>query len=150
MSPNEVRDVFERALEAKRDLDHLRARLGRLAEGSLPGGIPQAIHSGIAAPTERAGMELADASVELRRSEAALADEVARCERLCDGIGDAMGLVYGDILRDRYVGALAWERVAELNDVSKSTALRYRDVAFEWVASVGIHRAERGEGNAES
>lgn len=145
MTPDDVRDVFERALQARRDLDHMRARIEALSSPSLSSGIPQAISGGRSDPTGTAASALADGEEEMRRMEAECLSRIGQARRLVAGVRRGLGLTYGDVLHDRYVGGLTWAAVAMVNHISRTTTKRYRDVAFDWIASVGILRAEAGD-----
>lgn len=148
LSPIEVRDIFEHALQTKNDLKHLRKRLEAMQDPSLSGGIPTAIHGGLSDPTANSGTALADYSDEYRQTEARYISELSKVKELCSGIRIGLGLVYGDILEDYYVRGLGWKQVAKANFVSVNTAQRKRDVAFDWVSDVGLEKAIDGYGKA--
>lgn len=149
MNQQEVRDIFEASRQAFSDLKHLRERLCRIESISMSSGIPTAIHGGKSDPTATAGMALADFDGESREIEAAAISKINRVKTLCAGIRRGLGLIYGDILEDYYVRGLSWAQVAIVDNVSKPTALRLRNTAFDWVAFVGEDRAAKGIGRAE-
>lgn len=146
MTPEDVRDLFEGALRARHDLEHMRFRLEALRSPVLSPGIAQVVQGGKSDPTAVVGSALADGDDELHRMEAVFRERIGEAAELIQGVRQGLGLVYGDVLADHYLGGLSWDVAARLNDVGKTTALRYRDVAFDWIASVGMAHARRGEG----
>lgn len=149
MTPQDVRDVFERALQSKRDLEHLRFRMEQLRYKVGSNGIPTAMGGEPGDPVGKAATDIADFERKARRTEAELEAELANCSEVCEGLRKAFNLRLGDVLEDRYVNGLSWDDVAEVNDIGRRTAIRYRDAAFDWIADVGWERAKRGEGKAE-
>lgn len=150
VNSREVRDIFEASRQARRDLERRKTRIARITASSISTGIPQAIQGGISDPTAHAGQALADLNTaEEREMEAVLLGRIQRARQLCEGVKKGVGYLASDILLDYYVNGLEWKQVAFISDVSKSTAFRLRDAAFEWIASVGEARAVLGWGIAE-
>ena len=150
MNPREVRDLFESSRQARQDLDHRRERLVALRAASVSSGIPQAIQGGVSDPTATLGQALADMDgEEQRRTESLLLSRIARAKRLCSGVRRCFRMAAGDVLEDYYVNGLSWAQVAALNSVGRTSAIRLRDVAFEWIATVGEAKAVAGEGMAQ-
>lgn len=159
VGPLEVKDIFDEAREAKLDLDGMEARQLRIESSSMSSGIPQAVQGGKSDPTAKAGQALAELHDQRRETEALLRERIERARALIEGVRRAfkpkdrsirVGRVrVADILEDYYLNGLAWKQVAALNDVGKATALRVRDMAFEWISFVGVEKAIEGEGVAE-
>lgn len=150
MNQREVRDVFEAAREARAELERRAARRAMIEALSVTSGIPQAIRGGGSDPTATAGQALADLDTADERGVGeALASRLDRARRLADGVGACLGDLAGTVLADYYLLGLEWKTVAHVNGVSKSTAFRLRDTAFDWIASVGEARAVLGVGTAE-
>lgn len=159
MSPLEVKDIFDEAREAKRDLDSMAARQLRIESSSMSSGIPQAVQGGKSDPTAVAGLALADLNDRRRETEALLNMRIERARELIEGVRRAfkpsahsakVGRARAaDILEDYYLHGLAWKQVAALNDIGKATALRVRDTVCEWISYVGFEKAIEGEGVAE-
>lgn len=144
MTPDEVRDIFEGHLQSKRDLELMRSRVEALRSPTLSAGTAQVSGGGTSDPTATAGSALVDEAAQLERLEAAYRRSLERVAALIQGAREALGLAYGNVLEDRYVRGYEWSVVASLGNVSRKTAYRYRDVAFDWIASVGEYRAKEG------
>ena len=70
---------------------------------------------------------------------------MAEVQAIITGTRSGLGVIYGDILEDRYIRGLGYEAVALLNGISRTTAIRYRDIAFDSISSVGPNRAKAGD-----
>lgn len=149
MTPAEVGELFERGLRAKLELRRMEERLQALASPAISSGIPQAIRGGKSDPTADAANAMTDLEQSMQETAEALERDVQMNERLSEGIRRGLGPRYGDIIEDRYCRALGWKQVAAINGMAIATVHRYKDTAFEWVASVGPTRAMEGVGNAE-
>lgn len=145
MTPAEVRDMFESALRAKRETDHIIHRIEALSSPVLSAGIASAVHSGKSDPTAKAGSMLADERDASRKIIAQYQEMTAEVQSIINGTRIGMGVIYGDILEDRYIRGLGYDAVALLNGVSRTTVIRYRDIAFDGIASVGPSKAKTGD-----
>lgn len=65
--------------------------------------------------------------------------------RVIEGVRLGMGERYAEVLDMRYVDAMPWDEVAERCGCSERTARRVRDVACDYIDSVGLAGAARGE-----
>lgn len=151
MGPGEVRDIFEQALDARRQLDRLRQRLADLhgAHHRSPL-VGQPSGAGTPGdPTARIGTELADERAGLLRAEQVLSERIERCRSLCDGVSAGLGWDHGVVLADHYLAGKEWGTIARSMGVSRNTVRRMAQTAFEWIANVGPGRAMAGKGNAD-
>lgn len=76
---------------------------------------------------------------------AELRARVADGARVCDGVAEAIGAKYADALRARYLRRLTSRRAAEALGCTVPTYYARLGVAEDYVSSVGIHGAMRGE-----
>ena len=146
MTPDDVRDLFDRALAARREIRRMRHRLEALKSPTMSAGIPQAVHGGMSDPTASAASALVDEEGEMRQMERSCLAVIDEAREIVRGVLKGLGVSYANVLDDHYIRDLSWDAVAALNGISKSSALRYRDVAFDWIATVGVVRAKSGEG----
>lgn len=65
------------------------------------------------------------------------------------GVGEALGENAMIILGCYYLDAMIWDDVAEVVGMAKRQCLRIRDMALDWVDSVGFAHAKEGTGTAE-
>lgn len=144
MTPDDVRDIFDRALRATRDLGHMAARMDALRRVPMGSGISRAAHGVSSDPTAETGTAIADGDDEMRRMEASCRAAVGEAASLASGIRIGLGVAYGDVLEDHYIRDLGWDAVAMAHGVSRRTVIRHCDVAFDWVASVGLANARAG------
>lgn len=145
MTPEQVKEWFEAIGAHKTTLRRLRARREAL-ESPTMGSSGQPIVSGgeHGDPTARAALALIEARITEEETERQLADEIERCRRVCDGIGRATKRENGVILASHYIEGETWGVVARSIGVTPQTVYRMRDVAFDYVATVGLARAEEG------
>ena len=65
------------------------------------------------------------------------------------GVSALLGSAYADVLFWRYCAGESWDTVARECGVSKSTAMRYADVALDAVDAYGVDATMNGLGLAE-
>lgn len=147
MTSEDVRDLFECLIDARRELERKRHRIEALRSPAMSSGIAHAIQGSESDPTAIAGCALADEADDLGRSEDDYHRRLEDADALICGIRKGLGSVFGDILEDRYVRGLAYDTVARINNMSRTTVCRYRDTAFDAIASVGTIRAREGDFN---
>lgn len=144
ITQREVREWFEQ-------IGHYRVTLQRLHDRRES--LESPLHStsqltvggsGVGDPTARAAMALISAREDEESTERALMREIERCRRVCDGIKKAIDKETGAILEDHYIGGLTWSAVAQAMRISEPTVYRKRNIAFDWIATVGLARAEDG------
>lgn len=82
---------------------------------------------------------------ELRAGVAEAERVVGRALRVIEGVRRGIGERYADVLDMRYVDAMPWDEVAQRMGCSERTARRVRDVACDYVDSVGMAGAMRGD-----
>ena len=122
-------------------LESMEAEMAGLYEPGSPDGV--GVESG---STGDGGMfsRMLRACELRRRCETAEAI-VGRALRLIAGVRAGMGERYADVLDMRYIDAMPWDEVAQRMGCSERTARRIRDVACDYVDSVGLAGAMRGE-----
>ena len=144
MTPQQVQEWFERIGQRRVTLQRLRDRREAL-ESPLGSSSQQAVRGGgIGDPTARAAMALIDARDDEAELERELRAEVEQCRRVCAGVGRAISAEYGIVLDDHYISGITWGTIAQAIRVSIATVYRMRDLSFDYIATVGLRRAEEG------
>lgn len=85
-----------------------------------------------------------------------LRDEVAELEhvvgaalKVVAGVRAGMGERYADALELRYIDAMPWDEVAERIGCKRRRAMELRDIACDWVDSVGMACVAGGYGDGD-
>lgn len=73
---------------------------------------------------------------------------MSEARQLTQGVGQALGGKYKRVLEVYYIEAETLETTAKVLEVSKPTALRYRETALEWIDYAGFAHAKEGTGKA--
>ena len=149
VTPSEVREIFERGLNAKVELDRMADRLAALSSPAMSSGMPMAVRSGKSDPTAQSAMALVELEKTMAQTSESLEKDCETVVRLVSGVRAGMGWSYSQVLEDRYINGLLWKQIAMIEGMSVATVHRYKEAAFEWIAQVGIIRAMEGCGTAE-
>lgn len=81
----------------------------------------------------------------LRMERRACDDAMDECRVVLDGMRQALGDEFADVMGAYYLSADAtWETVADGLHVTVRTVLRRRSVALDWVDDVGVQAAKMG------
>ena len=141
-----ARAFFENARDAVRRLDDVLVLIMTGCDDWRPDG---GRGSGIGDPTAAKAIRnvdvLADKLDALRAEERELTATIGEALALIEAVRDGLGEGYGDVLEARYIDCWQWERVRDDYGVPKSTGHYLLNVAFDWIDSIGIARALRGE-----
>lgn len=141
-----ARAFFEQARDAVRRLDDVHALIMTGCDDWRPDG---GRGSGIGDPTAAKAIRnvdvLADKLDALRAEERELTATIGEALALIEAVRDGLGEGYGDLLEWRYIDCWDWGRVRDDYGIPKSTGHYLLNVAFDWIDSIGIARALRGE-----
>lgn len=142
-----VRARFEDARRARRRLDEIRLLIMYGLDDWKPEGARG--KSGTEDPTA------ARAIRELDEVQPAIRDLMREREELEHSIGEALVLVesvrvglgerYALVLDGLYIDGMTWRELRLTHGIPKSTGQQLRNVAFDWMESMGISRLLRGE-----
>ena len=153
-----ARDLFEASRDAAKECRAARIQLERL-ESSRFGGSGSVAGGGRGGRHDVNGMGATIALVdfqELMRRRIAddtelmeLATAVAYGEDGRGGVAALMGSGHADVLCWRYIAAETWERCARACNITRATAVRRAQEAFDVVDALGFERAIEGIGMAE-
>jgi len=55
------------------------------------------------------------------------------------------GEIYAHLLEWHYIDGQTWTEISDEHDIKRSTCYYLRDIAFDWVDSVGVSRLLKGE-----
>ena len=105
--------------------------------------------TGISDPTARQAIyragELAERMEALREEERDLIDSIGQALVVIESVRDGLGERYADILEAVYIDRLSMRAASDRLGVSKSSVHQWRNIALDWLDSVGIGRAVRKE-----
>lgn len=138
---------------AREFFGEVRRAHGRIEEltSQIECGFPPARSGGPAAPGYKADpvgarvAEMMDREADAERELEQLEDLVGEARGVCDGVRAYLGDRYGEVLERHYVDAVTWGEVAAAIGVTERWCRHLRDVALDYVDSVGTARASRGE-----
>ena len=148
-----ARDFFDAVAVAAKERERTRSMLARMeamekASGSGLGG--RVSGGGSSDPMARVDARIDREAVWHRR--------MTECEAMLNeaeaviygadgraGVALALGSVYADVLWWRYVAAEKWPVVAAMVGKDRKTCTIYRNTALDYVDSVGLEAAARGE-----
>lgn len=144
-----ARDLFNKVRVAVPSIERLNAIVADGIDGITQGGSGVGHASGVADPTAaRAAFLIEKAPQILHHYEKLLERDTAlvgAALHLLHGVELALGEPYRDAVELHYIDQLSWEHAAEHLDCSRATAIRMRDVAFDYIDSAGWSAAIRGE-----
>ena len=64
--------------------------------------------------------------------------------RLLERVRDGLGVKYGNILEWLYIDGLTWSEIRLVHGIPKSTGNEWRNVALDWIDSIGIKEVLKG------
>lgn len=141
-----ARAFFEQARDAVRRLDDVHALIMSGCDDWRPDG---GRGSGIGDPTAAKAIRnvdvLADKLDALMAEERELTATIGEALALIEAVRDGLGKRYGDLLEWRYIDCWDWGRIYDASEVKRSNGYNLLGVAFDWIDSIGIARALRGE-----
>lgn len=144
-------------MNAKERFEATRRAIGRLAEVQAlimydcDDWQPESVHSAheVSDPTARQAIyavdELADKLEALRKEERELTDLIGDTLAIIDAVKQGFGTIYGNLLEWHYIDGQTWTQIHEERGIPRSTCYYLRDIAFDWIDSVGVSRLLRGE-----
>lgn len=112
---------------------------------------PEGVRTSVAAsdPTAAAAIravdELADELDALRDEESELEDLIGTSLAIIAAVRRGFGEIYANLLDWYYIDGMTWTEISEDTDIKRSTCYYLRDIAFDWIDSVGVSRLLRGE-----
>lgn len=143
----EARELFD---TARRAHDRIPELVALIEEGGFDWKPDDGVGgTGESNPTEAAALASIELTAAYRAELESLESIVGECLRLIEGVRAALGEIYANVLDGFYIDAQPWARVAEEHGVSVRSCFTYRDIALDWVDSVGYHHAVSGFGTAE-
>lgn len=89
--------------------------------------------------------ELGEKLEALRKEEAELTDFIGVSLAIIQAVRDGFGEIYANLLDWYYIDGLTWMQISEDTGIKRSTCYYLRDIAFDWIDSVGVSRLLRGE-----
>lgn len=89
--------------------------------------------------------ELADKLDALRAEERELEDLIGETLVIIAAVREGFGEIYGNLLDWHYIDGQTWTEISDDTDIKRSTCYYLRDIAFDWIDSVGVSRLLRGE-----
>lgn len=98
-----------------------------------------------AAAAIRAVDELADKLDALRVEESELEDLIGTSLAIIAAVRRGFGEIYANLLDWYYIDGMTWTEISEDTDIKRSTCYYLRDIAFDWIDSVGVSRLLRCE-----
>ena len=141
-----ARAFFEHAMDAVRRLDDVHALIMTGCDDWRPDG---GRGSGIGDPTAAKAIRnvdvLADKLDALRAEERELTATIGEALALIEAVRDGLGEGYGNLLEWRYIDCWDWGRIYDASEVKRSNGYNLLGVAFDWIDSIGVARALRGE-----
>ena len=104
---------------------------------------------GLSDPTARKAIyradELAQIMDSLYREEHELENYIGTTLALIEAVRKGLGDKYADVLDWLYIDCSSWTYIVDAYGVARSTAFARRNIAFDWIDSVGIRELLRGE-----
>lgn len=87
-----------------------------------------------------------NSAASMRSDLESLAPAIHEGRKVCEGVADALGDNYGLTLFYRYLQGRAWKDVAKVMGCSERICYLRRDVAVDYLDSVGLARVKHGRG----
>ena len=110
---------------------------------------PESVHSAheVSDPTARQAIyavdELADKLEALRKEERELTDLIGDTLAIIDAVKQGFGTIYGNLLEWHYIDGVTWTRISDDTGIKRHKCYCLRDIAFDWIDSVGVSRLLR-------
>lgn len=95
--------------------------------------------------TARRAEEMIEGEAEDLRELIELRNRIADARRVCEGVSLAIGDRYGNALAARYLARMTGRQAARELGVSERTFYLYLRIAFDYIDSVGVGGAIRGD-----
>lgn len=89
--------------------------------------------------------ELGEKLDALRAEERELEQLIGETLAIIAAVRDGFGEIYANLLEWHYIDGLTWTQVNDDHGIPRSTCYYLRDIAFDWIDSVGVSRLLRGE-----
>lgn len=89
--------------------------------------------------------ELSEKLDALRAEERELTQLIGETLAIISAVRDGFGEIYANLLEWHYIDGMKWAQISEDSDIKRSTCYYLRDIAFDWIDSVGVSRLLRGE-----
>jgi len=89
--------------------------------------------------------ELSEKLDALRAEERELEQLIGETLAIIAAVRDGFGEIYANLLEWHYIDGVKWAQISEDSDIKRSTCYYLRDIAFDWIDSVGVSRLLRGE-----
>ena len=137
-----ARETFEQAREAARRIEQLQFELELAEPPRRATGGPSAPGNGD--PTARSAEWRVDALADKAREMEQLQALVGEALRVIEGVRSGLGERYAMVLERHYIDRAGWTEIADETGVTSRTLVRWRDVACDWVDSVGHAHARIG------
>lgn len=99
-------------------------------------------------PTGTEALRRLSAVEELITERDALRAQIIEAAEVVQGVGKGLGTDHMLVLGCYYLDCMKWEEVSEVMGLTKRRCIGLRDVALEWVDSVGFAHAKEGTGIA--
>ena len=135
-----ARERFEQTRAAINRLDDVKRALMYECEDWKPPSLR--VRTGVSDPTGKAAIYRADdlpAMLDnLRREEHELTEYIGTTLRLLEAVRAGLGDKYANILDWVYIDRMSWQAIADAYHVSRSTGHQWRDIAFDWIDTIGI------------
>lgn len=99
-------------------------------------------------PTGSEAMRRLSAVEALLVEKESLLEQIAEASAVVKGVGKGLGFDHMLVLGCYYLDCMKWEEVSEVMGLTVRRCIGLRDVALEWVDSVGFAHAKEGTGIA--
>lgn len=81
----------------------------------------------------------------LRKDERDYEQLIGESLAIIEAVRIGFGEIYANLLDWYYIDGQTWTQISEDTDIKRSTCYYLRDIAFDWIDSVGVSRLLRGE-----
>lgn len=141
-----IRDRFTQTRDAVIELANVQALLWSDGDDWTPDAPGRAAISDPTANRAVYNVEvLSERLASLRKREAELIEFIGGTLAIIQGVRDGLGSEYADVLDGYYIDGVTWREVSKELGASVSTCKRRRDIACDWVDSLGVSAVLRGE-----
>lgn len=141
-----ARERFAQTRKAVIELNGIHALIMSDGDDWMP---PNVHAPGVSDPTASRAIRNVDTweeqLAELRRRETELENFIGVSLAIIHGVREGFGEIYANLLEWYYIDDETWTQISEDSGIKRSTCYYLRDVAFDWIDSVGVSRLLRGE-----